>query len=271
MSRVILNKVLSCGFSNKSATNLLLVGCGNIGSALCNVWKKYYTVTIVDPRLSDPIHNFYAAPGCLPHKYKPQIIILAVKPQILPDVVKQYKQYSNVIWISLAAGIQTAKLHELTRSTNCVRVMPNMATKYAAGITAIYVPPLSLSKTAATAKCIFDKVGQTLLVDKEDDFATITALSGSGPAFFYDMAQAMVDNGIKLGLSPSVATQLARQTLFGAGVMVNQSDRPLTALRNEVTSKGGTTEAGLRVFSPEIKDLVLRTMSAAHKRCQELS
>ena len=204
------------------------------------------------------------------------LIILAVKPQIVDAVLAQLSptlQGTQVI-ISIAAGITIGRIRQqLNNAPNAiVRVMPNTPALIGQGISALASDsPLDrITKTAVQE--IFDSCGKTLWLGGEDEMDTVTAVSGSGPAYFFLMIENLINTGARLGLAPEVARELVVQTAKGAAEMVEFSDVGPDVLRQRVTSPGGTTEAALGVFNDgDFSDLVDRALVAARDRAGELS
>jgi pyrroline-5-carboxylate reductase len=203
------------------------------------------------------------------------VVVLAVKPQdmaatvqALADVVEQRKP----LIISIAAGICIADIVAWSRHRAVVRAMPNRPALNSAGATAIYAPPGVSEEHRALAAQVLGAVGTTVWVQEEDAINIVTALSGSGPAYFFLLAELMTDAAVKLGIDRASAQELAIQTLFGSGLMARNSDGDLARLRAEVTSKGGTTEAAVRAFdSANLRGIVAAALSAAADRGREMA
>src|SRR6185295_11194227 len=153
-----------------------------------------------------------------------------------------------------------------------VRAMPNRPALNNAGATALYAP-VSLSEAhRSLAESVLGAVGTTVWVQEEDALDVVTALSGSGPAYFFLLAELMTDAAVKLGLDRASAQALSIQTLFGSGRMAHESDGDLARLRAEVTSKGGTTEAALRAFdAANLRGIVASALKAATDRGREMA
>ena len=204
------------------------------------------------------------------------VIILAVKPQIVNTVLAQLSQtlQGTQIIISIAAGITISSIRQqLNNAPNAiVRVMPNTPALVGQGISAL-ASDLPLDGTTKTvAEEIFNSCGKTVWVGGENTMDTITAVSGSGPAYFFLMIENLINTGVRLGLAPEVARELVVQTAKGAAEMVEFSDVGPDVLRQRVTSPGGTTEAALGVFNDgDFADLVDRALVAARDRAGELS
>ena len=204
------------------------------------------------------------------------LIVLAVKPQIIDSVLTNLADSlkATQVIISIAAGVT---IHNIRRQLNdtqnpVVRVMPNTPALIGEGMSAL-ASDRALSYEIKTAvQEIFDACGQALWVPSEDAIDAVTAVSGSGPAYFFLMIENLINTGVRLGLSPEVARALVIQTAKGAAGMVKASDVDPSVLRERVTSPGGTTEAALNVFNEgDFADLVDRALIAARNRAGELS
>ena len=204
------------------------------------------------------------------------IVVLAVKPQDMAGTVQRladvFAQRPPLV-LSIAAGIRVADIVGWCGAgVPVVRAMPNRPALNNAGATAMYAPA-SLSEThRGLAALVLGAVGTTVWVPDEDALDVVTALSGSGPAYFFLLTELMTDAAVKLGLERASAQQLAIQTLFGSGRMAHDSDGDLARLRAEVTSKGGTTEAALRSFDgANLRAIVAAALAAATERSRELA
>jgi len=203
------------------------------------------------------------------------VVVLAVKPQDmaatvapLADVLAQRMP----LVISIAAGIRVADIVSWCGGAAVVRAMPNRPALNSAGATAIYAPPGVSDAHRDLAAQILGAVGITVWVQEEDALNVVTALSGSGPAYFFLLAELMADAAVKLGLDRASAQELAIQTLFGSGLMARDSDGDLARLRAEVTSKGGTTDAAVRAFEgANLRGIVAAALAAASDRGREMA
>jgi pyrroline-5-carboxylate reductase len=204
------------------------------------------------------------------------VIVLAVKPQdagaVLSPLAPQLQQRSPVI-LSIAAGIRIETLHGWCGAgVPVIRAMPNRPALVGAGATGLFAPAEVAAAHRAMAAQIMQSVGEVVWVAKEDALDVVTAVSGSGPAYFFLLAEAMAKAGADLGLPADAAQRLAIATLHGAGLLAHASDGDLARLRAEVTSKGGTTEAALNTLqSASFNDLVGRAIEAATRRGRELA
>ncbi len=201
-----------------------------------------------------------------------EVVILAVKPQQMPTVLSSLSGISAATTlISIAAGVTLEKLRQgLARDDlSLIRVMPNTPAFLGAGMSVMY----SLADTAhrERADYIFTCVGETAWLDKEEQMNAVTALSGSGPAYFFLLTEIMQETGVAMGLPESLAGKLAAQTAFGAGRMLKETGRDAATLRDQVTSPGGTTQAALEcMFDKGLADAVRAGMCAAEQRSREL-
>jgi pyrroline-5-carboxylate reductase len=206
-----------------------------------------------------------------------QVVVLAVKPQVLAEVLKPLApelQLSRPLLVSVAAGIRTAELAAWSgEGVPVVRAMPNRPALVGAGATGLYAAPSVGDAQRALATELMSATGLAVWVDDEAQIDTVTALSGSGPAYFFRLAELMAEAATATGLAPEVARQLAAQTLAGAGRLVAAEAEPdLAAMRAAVTSKGGTTAAALAVFDGQgLPALVQAAMRAAAERSRELA
>ncbi|EDY87019.1 pyrroline-5-carboxylate reductase [gamma proteobacterium HTCC5015] len=203
-------------------------------------------------------------------------IVLAVKPQILREVLSPLSdtiQQQRPLLISIAAGVPIDAISRWAggERTAIVRCMPNTPSLLQAGATALFANPDVSQAQQQIANTVLEAAGFTLWVNSEQKLDAVTAVSGSGPAYFFAFIEAMIEAGEKLGLSHEQASQLTLQTALGAARMVNESGDSPTTLRQNVTSKGGTTAAALAAFEAHgLKDTVAKAMEAACQRAAEL-
>ena len=204
---------------------------------------------------------------------KAKFVFLAVRPQDVDAVAAEVKPLLTAkhTIVSIVAGKTLAKLKKFGAKVNLVRVMPNLALRANAGMCAICAAPKTPAKDVKLVEKILGGAGATVVL-KEKDFDAVTALSGSGPAYFAYMEEAMVEGGIKLGLKPAVARLLAEQTMFGTAKFLRESGMALRPFIDGVCTKGGTTAAGMEKMDvPEFKKIVAATLAAAAKRSKELA
>lgn len=204
------------------------------------------------------------------------ILVLAVKPQVLEGVSRGLAPVlapRRPLVISIAAGIREAALASwLGSTTPIVRVMPNTPAMIGAGASAMHANDKVSDEQKDAAESVLRAVGLTLWVDDESAMDAVTALSGSGPAYFFLIMEAMERAGRDLGLTPETARLLTLQTALGAARMAIESSDPPEVLRQRVTSPGGTTERALDVLETGgLRSLFHDALSAARKRSVELS
>ncbi len=205
-----------------------------------------------------------------------ELIVLAVKPQDAAAVLASLQpllKRNHPIVLSVAAGIRASTLETWCGSgIPVVRAMPNRPALVGAGVTGLYAPAHVSAPHRAAAERVMRAVGEVVWVPNEDAIDVVTALSGSGPAYFFLLAELMAQAACDLGLEQEAARRLAVATLHGAGLLANSSDGDLARLRAEVTSKGGTTEAALRTMdAADLRGIVARALEAATRRSRELA
>ena len=203
------------------------------------------------------------------------VVVLAVRPQVAGPVVagvSSLLRAQRPLVLSIAAGVRIATLESWCgEGVPVMRAMPNRAALVGAGATALYAPPSVGAAQRAAAEHIARGVGGLVWVSEEDHLDVVTALSGSGPAYFFLLAECMAEAAEGLGLAPPVARILAAATLHGAGVLAASGVADLARLRAEIASPGGTTEAALAALnSAGLKRTVERAVAAAARRSREL-
>lgn len=200
-----------------------------------------------------------------------EIIILAVKPQVLPEVCRSLRVKSSAVVLSIAAGQGLDKLQKLFPENPVVRVMPNNPALVGAGISAVSAGEKVTEADLIKVERIFRSVGEVVEVE-EKLMDAVTGLSGSGPAFIYLVVEALVEAGEKLGLNKSVAEKLAVATTLGSAQTLLKTKKSPRELRDMVTSPGGTTLSGLRVLEERrTAEALTDAVIMAAKRAAELS
>jgi pyrroline-5-carboxylate reductase len=265
--------------------NLTFIGGGNMATSLIGglVADRFDPAQI---RVADPDHTtlqrLAAGYGVQTFGDNGQaaamagVVVLAVKPQQLKDVAEDLaatiREHQPLV-VSVAAGVRSVDLdHWLGGGVAVVRAMPNTPALVQTGATALYANPQVSDEQRDLAESILRTVGLALWVDDEARMDAVTALSGSGPAYFFRLIEAMEKAGVALGLAPETARLLTLQTALGAAKMALESSEPVGILRERVTSPGGTTEQGLRVMDErDIDGLFNAVLGAAYERSQELA
>jgi len=203
------------------------------------------------------------------------VVVLAVKPQQLHGVASTLAASAGerALYLSIAAGITTNQLATwLGQRSAIVRAMPNMPALIGAGVAALYANRHVSPEQRDQATQLLGAVGSALWLDDEALMDAVTALSGSGPAYFFQFIEHLEAAGIELGLTPALARSLALETAYGSSRLARESTLSPATLRQQVTSPGGTTERALETFSEgDFSGLVSRALHAAHDRAVELA
>jgi len=212
--------------------------------------------------------NLDIIPGC-------DVLVMAVKPQLMKVVcagIADTVQASKPLIISIAAGVTSDSLNQwLGGNLAIVRCMPNTPALLRCGATGLFANTAVSEIQRQQAQQILDAVGLALWVEQESELDAVTAVSGSGPAYFFLMMEAMQASGEALGLSPDVAKQLSQQTALGAARMALESDVDVAELRRRVTSPKGTTERAITIFEDGgFRALVQQALQGAADRADEL-
>ena len=266
------------------AYNIILIGCGNMGGALLSSWLESDMIQkcqILDPN-DYPIDSkhkkilFHVKQAQMLDFTNIDMVILAVKPQILDDVCQTIAPFCDGSFpvLSIAAGKSIATLtNHLNANTPLIRAMPNTPASVKMGFTALFANHQTTNDQKDIATNLFTTCGTTQWINDEKLMDVVTAVSGSGPAYLFYFIEALTNAAIKNGMSADMAEIAARQTIIGAAALANHENAttPQT-LRENVTSKGGTTQAGLEVLMNEdFADILNNTIAAAKKRSEELA
>lgn len=204
------------------------------------------------------------------------VIVLAVKPQVMATVCQELAAHlgeRRPLLISIAAGVNLRALESWFGSDAClVRCMPNTPALVGSGASGLFANARVSDEQREIANALLSAVGLALWVDTEAQIDSVTALSGSGPAYFFLLLEAMQDSAVKLGLSPEVAKALSYQTALGAAQLAQASSETTQQLRRNVTSPNGTTERAISAFEDgDLRGLVDSALKAAHARSIELA
>jgi pyrroline-5-carboxylate reductase len=266
-------------------SSLLLVGCGKMGSALLARWQHTHPAGIqhffvVEPdhyHANTPLVTWVTSLESLPGDFVPDIIVFAVKPQLLPSLLPEYRaRFSGAhpLFISIAAGkTLRAFSTQLGEHARVVRAMPNTAALIGEAMTVLCAAPSVSAAARNIATQLMQAVGQVIWIEDESQMDAVTALSGSGPAYVFLFLESLTNAGVAAGLPPDVARSLAIKTVSGSCALAAQSSEPFEILRKNVTSPGGTTEAALGILMNDGKfeKLLTEAVSKAVKRSHELS
>jgi pyrroline-5-carboxylate reductase len=205
------------------------------------------------------------------------VIVLAVKPQVMAEVCGGLatldRRTSSPLYLSIAAGISLSNFARWLGDTAAVvRAMPNTPALIGAGACGLYANAHVSASQRASAEQILGAVGATAWIGDESQMDIVTAVSGSGPAYFFLLMEAMISAGIEQGLDPATAQRLVLQTALGAARMANEGSDPPKLLRERVTSPNGTTQAALEVFEREgLRSSVSKAIARATERGRELA
>ncbi len=268
-----------------SNTRLAILGGGNMGRALLGGLLRHGT----RPEHVSVGENSAAAREALTRDFGIQasadnatavrdasLVVVAVKPQTAGTVLRAIRpvlQANRPLVVSIAAGLRIESLQDWCgASVPVVRAMPNQPALLGAGATGIYAPDSISAAQRQEAERVLQAVGEVVWVPDEDALDVVTALSGSGPAYFFLVAELMAQGACELGLDPLAAKRLATATLHGAGLLAGAADADLARMRAEVTSKGGTTEAAVAVLNAaDLKGIFSRALRSAAQRSRELA
>ena len=266
------------------ASALILVGCGQMGSAMLRGWlargaaERFF---VVEPAglpaaLADVADvEWHRTADDLPADLHPDAVVFAVKPQVIDDVVPAYRRWvrPQTLFLSIAAGTTIAGLARHLGGAAIIRCMPN--TPAAIGRAITVACPNSRVAAAQRELCaaLLAAIGESTWVEDEALMDAVTAVSGSGPAYVFLLIEALAEAGARVGLPANLALHLARATVAGAGELARLSPDTPARLRENVTSPGGTTRAALDVLMGEngLPEILERAVAAATARSRELA
>ena len=264
---------------------LTLIGAGRMGGALLRGWLDLglapANVLVIDPAPAADMQALCASKGVALNPAPPyraaDVLVLAIKPQMLDTAASELSVHlgADTLVLSIMAGKTIADIaSRLPAASAIVRSMPNTPAAVGRGVTGA-VASASISPLQRNcAQALLSAVGGVVWLDSEDLIDAVTAVSGSGPAYVFLLAEAMTDAGEKAGLPRDIAAQLARATVEGAGeLMYREQETSPAQLRVNVTSPGGTTAAALGVLMADdgMTELMTRAVAAAKRRAGELS
>jgi pyrroline-5-carboxylate reductase len=209
-----------------------------------------------------------------PDNFTPDIVVLAVKPQLMQGVLKhQSAHLKNLLIISIAAGVSVAQIQEWSQQLNArvVRCMPNTPALVSQGIAGLFFTENCSEEDRSITRQIFSSCGEVLELKNEDEINAVTAISGSGPGYVFFLMEALAQAAKNLGFNDSQANLLVSQTFLGAAILAKQSDDSFAVLQEKVTSKGGTTFAGLEQLRTQgVREAIDSASKAACARAVEL-
>jgi len=266
-------------------SKISFIGGGNmatslIGGLIANQFPAH-NITVAEPDQSklDELHQQFAIQTNTRNQQavaQSDVVLLAIKPQIMQTVCKDLAatiQQTKPLLISIAAGIRSSDINRWL-GNNCaiVRCMPNTPALIQCGASGLFANEQVTAEQHRTAEQILSAAGMTLWVKDEALLDAVTAVSGSGPAYFFLLMEAMQKAGQQLGLDTETAQRLSLQTALGAAHMASESNDEPAILRQKVTSKGGTTEAAINSFlSSGFENIVTNALTSARDRAIELA
>ena len=269
---------------------ILLIGCGKMGSSLLrgitNTNNFFSKIVVVDPFYEENIENsknlqkvnFYKSTDEIDSLSSFDVIIIATKPNIYKDIFVDLKNRldkgNDSLIISILAGITINKIEEIISPSPIIRSMPNIAASVGEGMTALYGNRNVKKKHVNISDLIFESVGKKIWLDNELQLNSFTAISGSGPAYYFYLTECIQTIAIEEGFSKEASKIISRQLIVGAGKLSEFSDIDISQLRKNVTSKKGTTESALGVLNDNKSGLLIKLRQAikkAKKRSEEIS
>jgi pyrroline-5-carboxylate reductase len=270
--------------SKLSAASVLLVGAGKMGGAMLRGWvdRGLAHGIVIEPggsALPDGSPKGLiqiASADQIPADFKADVVVLAVKPQVMEQVAPSFRRFSDAgaVIVSIAAGKTIAGFEKhYGAGAAIVRSMPNLPASIGQGITVACANAKASAAQKELATELLGACGEVAWVSDEALIDPVTALSGGGPAYVFLLIEALAAAGEKLGLAPELAMRLARVTVAGSGALVAHSDLPAADLRKAVSSPGGTTLAALGVLMAEggMQPLFDQALAAAANRARELA
>jgi pyrroline-5-carboxylate reductase len=256
--------------------NVLLVGCGRMGGAMARGWNGAHRVLVFDPMAAELPEGAERVDSLDAVEVEGELaVVLAVKPQVFPSIGESLRPLArqDALFVSIMAGITLTGLGDALGSGRVVRTMPNTPAAIGQGITAAVAGRDVRMGDLAIVNGLLEPTGQVVWIDEEAQIDAVTAVSGSGPAYFFRFTEALARAGARAGLPAELAMQLARATFTGAAALAGADAAELAELRRQVTSPGGTTAAGLAQMDADgaIDALAQAVVDAAAARSRELA
>lgn len=267
-----------------SKTKIAIVGCGNMGMIYARAFLKYDVVDRESLLLAEKNEQRAQELNALnigrvtvasdPRIADSDIIIIAVKPQDFPALSAELKKNvcSHNLIISIMAGITISTLQQALNTDKIVRAMPNSPAEVGMGMTGFTCPPSLNMDLLRKAENLLSTTGRCIFFEHEEMIDAVTALSGSGPAYFFYIVKYMIEAGKRMGIEESMAAIMVKQTMHGAFHLINNAEKSLDDLIVAVASRGGTTEAALLMFEKkQVGENIVEGILAAGRRARELS
>ncbi len=267
-------------FSEIERHGLVLLGCGKMGSAMLAGWLREglapKSVWVQDPYPSEWVMaQGVRVNDVLPNA--PAVVLVAVKPQMMAEALPVLQGFGNgqTVFLSVAAGTAIGTYEQmLGDKTPVIRAMPNTPAAIGQGITAIIGNGSATGADLDMAEGLLSAIGQVVRLDDEGQMDAVTGVSGSGPAYVFHLVETLAAAGVAQGLPDTLAMQLAKATVAGAGALALTAQETPSQLRVNVTSPNGTTQAGLEVLmntTDGLQPLIRATVAAATDRSRELA
>ena len=263
-----------------SNTQWTFVGAGNMASSLVGgligsgVSGSDITVVDINEAACDALEQKFGVNSLksVADMQPGAAVVIAVKPNIVETVCSDLASKEVSLVISVAAGVTASSIEQwIGSATPVVRCMPNTPALLGLGATGLFANEHCTAEHKEQAQALLNTAGTTQWVSNESALDAVTALSGSGPAYFFYLIEHMAKSAQALGLEPELAREFAIETAFGAASMARAREHSPSVLRENVTSKGGTTAAALNVFNEHgLDDIVKKAMQAAHDRAKAL-
>jgi len=256
---------------------ILLIGCGKMGGAMLCRWTRHgeHSFTVADPAandLPDGVAHVSNATDLPSQKF--DVVLIAIKPQLIADVLPDYAHAvkDGGTYVSIAAGASVASLARVVGNVAIVRVMPNMAALVGMGVSGLYANDRCTPEQTRDIVALIGQTGTCIPLESEDRIDRLTAVSGSGPGYVFEILRSYVAAAEALGFDHDTARKLVFDTVTGTVEAARQSDRSLEDLRKSVTSKNGTTQAGLTELmrDAQLDKLLHGTLQAAYARAGAL-
>ena len=280
-----INQINQITTSPHQLMKIAVLGAGNMGLSFSKSFLKYelikpenlHLVTRKKEKVNKISRNFPGSKVSVFSDLKTieaDLVIIAVKPQdfqfVAENISFQFKE--NQMVLSIMAGIKIEKIQKFLNHKKVVRAMPNSPTLLGMGITGYTAAEGISFPDLMQIERFLNSTGRSVYLEDENLLDGVTAISGSGPAYFYYIVDAMIKAGTEMGIEENLAKLFVKQTMLGAYHLINNSEKSLEELIEDVASKGGTTEAALKIFDEnELKETLRKGILAAEKRSKELS
>ena len=269
---------------------ILLIGCGKMGGSLLEGIVKSNNfnviVDVIEPAIQDFIKegfkkskvNFYSDIKEKKDNINYDLIIVATKPNIYKEIFNSLRNNliinDQTLIVSILAGVRINKIEEIAGPSPIIRAMPNIASSVLEGMTALIGNKKINHKDILNVDLIFESIGEKIWLENEMQMDSYTAISGSGPAYFFFFTECLKNIAIEEGFTEDISSKISQQIIIGSGKLVKESDIDPKELRENVTSPNGTTEAGLKVLLDNetgLLDKLRKAITEAKKRSIEIS